>query len=71
MWETIVAYEYYRRDEADRVHSIGIIPERKGNLQRITDKSILNLGKIILGENVGLSSLFFVQMKIEDADVIP
>jgi hypothetical protein len=47
VWETIVAYEYYRRDEADRVHSIGIIPERKGNLQRITDKSILNFWKII------------------------
>ncbi len=36
----MVAYEYYWRDEADRFHSIGIIPERRGNLERITDESI-------------------------------
>lgn len=67
----MVAYEYYCRDEADRVHSIGIIPERRGSLERITDKSILNLGKIILGENAGLSNLFFVQMTIDDTGAIP
>jgi hypothetical protein len=28
-------------------------------------------GYLFLGENVGLGSLFFVQMKIEDVNVIP
>jgi hypothetical protein len=61
----MVAYEYYRRDETNRFHSIGIIPERRGQSERITDESILNLGKIILGENEGLSNLFFVQLTID------
>ncbi len=61
----MIAYEYYWRDEADRFHSIGIIPERRGSLERITDESILNLGKIIVGENAGVSNLFFIQMTID------
>jgi hypothetical protein len=66
----MVAYEYYCRDETDRVHFIGIIPERRGKLERITDESILNLGKIILGEDAGLSNLFFVQITIDRTSVI-
>ncbi|MBM4324539.1 MAG: hypothetical protein FJ115_13345 [Deltaproteobacteria bacterium] len=61
----MVAYEYYRKDETNRFHSIGIIPERRETLGRITDASILNLGKIIVGEKGGLSNLFFVQLTID------
>jgi len=65
----MVAYEYYWRDETDRVHFIGIIPERRGKLERITDESILNLAKIILGEDAGLSNLLFAQITIDEAGV--
>jgi hypothetical protein len=65
----MVVYEYYWRDETDRVHFIGIIPERRGKLERITDESILNLAKIILGEDAGLSNLFFAQITIDEARV--
>ena len=67
----MLAYEYYCTDETDRVHFIGIISERRKNLERITDESILNWGKIILGKNAGLGNLFFVQITIDDTDVIP
>jgi len=66
----MIAYEYYWSDETDRVHFIGIIPERRGKLERITDESILNLGKIILGENAGLSNPFFIQITIDDTGII-
>jgi len=67
----MVAYEYYCSDETGRVHFIGVVPERRRKLQRITDESILNLVKTILGENAGLSNLFFVQMTIDEAGIIP
>lgn len=68
----MVDYEYYWSDQTDRVHFVGIIPEteRSGNVERIIDESILNLGKIILGENAGFSNLFFVQITIDDTGVI-
>ncbi len=60
----MVAYEYYWKDEAERFHSIGIVPERRRNSERVTEESILNLVKTLLGEDAGLSNLSFVQMKI-------
>jgi hypothetical protein len=65
----MVAYEYYWRDKADRVHFIGVIPERRGKSERITAESILNLAKIILGEDAGLSDLFFAQITIDETGV--
>ena len=65
----MVAYEYYWRDKADRVHFIGVIPERRGKSERITAESILNLAKIILGEDAGLSNLFFAQITIDETGV--
>jgi hypothetical protein len=38
----MVAYEFYWRDETDRIHLIGILPERRKNPERITEESILN-----------------------------
>ncbi len=61
----MVAYEYYWKDETERFHSIGVVPERRRNSERVTEESILNLVKIILGENAGLSNLSFVQMTID------
>jgi len=64
------AYELYLRDAIGGLHLIGMLPERRKNPERITDESILNWGKIILGENAGLSNLFFVQITIDDTGVI-
>ncbi len=66
----MLAYEYYWKDEENRVHSIGIIPERRRRSERITDESTLNLGKTILGEDAGLSNLFFAQVTIDEPGLI-
>ncbi len=65
----MVAYEYYWKDETEEVHFIGIIPERRGKSERITGESILNLGKITLGEDADLINLFFAQITIDDTGV--
>jgi hypothetical protein len=38
----MVAYEFYCRDEAGEEHLIGILPERRGKLERMTEDSVLN-----------------------------
>ena len=65
----MVAYEYYWKDETDNVHFIGIIPERRGKSERITGESILNLGKLTLGEDAGLCNLFFAEITIDETGV--
>jgi len=36
----MVAYEFYWRDEIGRDHLIGLVPERRKNLERITPESV-------------------------------
>jgi hypothetical protein len=67
----MIAYEFYWRQAIEGVHLIGILPERRENPERITQGSIMNWGRIILGGLADLSNLFFVQVTIdEDTGVI-
>ena len=62
------AYEFYWRDEKGKEHFIGILPERRKDPKRITNKSIINWGRKIAGNKPGLilKNLYFVQVKVED-----
>ncbi len=66
----MLAYEYYWRDDENRVHFIGIIPERRRGSERISEESILNLGKTILGEEVGISNLLIAQLTIDKTGLV-
>ena len=67
----MTAYEFYWREAIEEVHLIGILPERRKNPERITQESIMNWGRMILGGPADLSNLFFVQVTIdEDTGVI-
>lgn len=66
----MVAYEFYCRDAIEGLHLIGILPERRKNPERITEESIMNWGKMILGKNADLSNLFFAQVRITNTGVI-
>ena len=62
---TIVAYKFYSRHEnADKL--IGILPERRKDLTRITPESIMNWGRI-LGSSVGIdgNSIYFIQVEVQ------
>jgi hypothetical protein len=61
--QNMVAYEFYWRDEAERIHFIGILPERRKKLERITQQSILNWGRKVIGDNSGLNNIYFVQVE--------
>jgi len=61
----MVAYEFYWRNEIKGNELIGILPERRKDPKRITQESIMNWGKMILGECVGKNDIFFIKVTID------
>ena len=59
----MLAYEFYWLDESGDRHLIGILPERRKELERITDESILNWGQEVIGDNPERKSVRFVKVK--------
>jgi hypothetical protein len=60
----MVAYEFYWRDGFGRTHLIGILPERRKDPARITEKSILKWVKMVIG--VEVNDIFFTQVTIDN-----
>jgi hypothetical protein len=63
--DRMIAYEFYCRDSADEYYHIGTLPERRMNPARITDESIMNWAREILGESVDFDNLFFIPITID------
>jgi len=60
----MVAYQFYWRDETERIHFIGILPERRERPERITSESILNWGWKVIGDRSDLNEIYFVQVEL-------
>jgi len=60
----MVAYELYWHDETEEAHLIGILPERRKDLGRITQESILNWGRKVVGDSAEVKDVFFTQVEI-------
>jgi len=61
----MVAYEFYWRNKIKGNELIGILPERRKDPKRISEKSIMNWGKMILGECIGENDIFFIKVTID------
>jgi len=61
----MVAYEFYWRDPIKGYQIIGKFPERRTDPVRITQESIINWGKKILGENVDTNDIFFIKITMD------
>lgn len=61
----MVAYEFYWRDPIKGFQLIRKLPERRKNPLRITQESVINWGKKILGENVDAHDIFFIKVTID------
>jgi hypothetical protein len=59
----MVAYEFYWRDEKEKEHFIGILPERRTNPERITKESVLNWGWKVVGDSSDVKNIYFVQVE--------
>lgn len=62
--EHLRAYELYCHNHIDRPQLIGILPERRRNLQRITHESIMNWAKNILGSDWNMEKINFIEVTI-------
>jgi len=60
----MIAYEFYLVDDEEEFHHLGVLPERRKDPLRITQESILNWGKLTVGEDVDLSSFYFIQIEV-------
>jgi hypothetical protein len=62
----MVAYEFYWRDENGKNHLIGILPERRKDSARITEGSIMNWVKTVIG--VEVNNTFFNEVIIDNGE---
>jgi hypothetical protein len=62
----MVAYEFYLRDESGDSHLVGILPERRKDPTRITNESIMNWVKQIIGSGIIVNNIFFSKVNINE-----
>jgi hypothetical protein len=56
------AYEFFWRDPQKGYQLIGILPERRRSLARITQKSVMNWAEKYFGRNLEMNNMFFLQV---------
>ncbi len=61
----MVSYEFFWRDENEEIHSIGILPERRKDPARITEESILNWARKVIGDSTEVKEIFFTQVVLD------
>ena len=59
----MVAYEFYCSDPVKEYELLGILPERRKDPRRKTDASVMNWGKMLLG-NSGIGKNVFYRKVI-------
>jgi hypothetical protein len=65
----MIAYEFYLLDESRGYQVIGVLPERRKNPERITQKSILKWGEKIFGNDLDTKDIFFIQVSRDEKNV--
>jgi hypothetical protein len=61
----MVAYEIYWHDPIKGYQLLGVLPERRKNLARITEGSIINWGRKIFGKSLDINGIFIFQLKTD------
>lgn len=62
----MVAYEFYWLDPSGGYQIIGVLPERRKNPARITQKSIMRWGKTIFSKDFDPEDIFFIQVTMDE-----
>lgn len=61
----LIAYEFYIKEKNHSSQLIGILPERRKSKERITYESVMNWGKMHLGEQIGSQNLYCIRVEID------
>jgi len=62
----MIAYEFYWCDPIKGYQHIGTLPERRNKPGRITQESIINWARTVLGKQVEPNDIFFVEKTIDE-----
>jgi hypothetical protein len=60
----MIAYKFYYSDGEGNYHLIGVLPERRQSPRRITQESVMNWGKMLIGNYSGIDRLYFIQAEL-------
>ena len=61
------AYEFYSLDPIAGYQLLGVLPERRKNPSRITQKSIMNWGKIFFENKLDINEIFFIEVTLDES----
>ena len=61
----MVVYSIYAFEEIEKVHFIGILPERRKDPERITQESISNFVRGFLGNEGDIENLFSIEVAVD------
>jgi hypothetical protein len=59
----MVTYEFYLNGDFREFHLLGILYERRKNPVRISYQSIMNWGKLIVGDYVDINNIYFIEIE--------
>jgi hypothetical protein len=62
----MLTYEFYLIDDIEMFHSVGILYERRKDPIRISYKSIMNWGKLIVGHYVDINDMYFIEIEVQE-----
>jgi len=60
----MIAYEFFYSDGEGKFYLLGILPERRQSPRRITQESIMNWGRMLIGNNSEINPLYFIQVEV-------
>ena len=59
-------YKLYLFDKTKGYELIAVLPERRKNPERITEESVMDWGRTLLGDNTKGKDIFFEQVTIDN-----
>ena len=62
----MIAYEFYLRDPVKGNELVGILPERRKNTERITQKSVLHWAETVLGNSLNNKDVYYIEVTINE-----
>jgi len=62
----MIAYEFYLHDPIKGYELVGILPERRNNPKRITQKSVLHWAETVLGNGFSNKDIYFIEVTINE-----
>jgi hypothetical protein len=62
----MVSYEFYWCDPVKGYELLGVLPERRKNPKRITQKSVMGWVEKVFGNNLSTKDIYFIQITINE-----